>query len=41
MCCRYVYDLAIPVDADPTLFTPKPLDGEVESFEVRDSKLNK
>ncbi|KAF5392882.1 hypothetical protein D9757_000870 [Collybiopsis confluens] len=33
---EYVYALAIPPDADPALFTPKPLDGEVESFELLD-----
>ena len=32
---RYVYDLPIPAGADPTLFEPRPSDGEVESFEVR------
>jgi len=31
---RYVYDFPIPQGADPVLFTPKPLDGEVESFEL-------
>ncbi|KAF7986083.1 hypothetical protein HWV62_41489 [Athelia sp. TMB] len=31
---EYVYDLPVPPGADPTPFTPKPLDGEVESFEV-------
>lgn len=30
---EYVYDLRIPTGADPNLFKPKPLDGEVESFE--------
>ncbi|TFK31260.1 nudix hydrolase 20 [Crucibulum laeve] len=31
---EYVYDLVIPPGADPTPFEPKPLDGEVESFEL-------
>jgi hypothetical protein len=31
---RYVYDMVIPPGVDPTPFTPRPLDGEVESFEV-------
>ncbi|KAF9467226.1 nudix hydrolase 20 [Collybia nuda] len=31
---EYVYDLLIPSDVDPTPFRPKPLDGEVESFEL-------
>ncbi|KAK7049806.1 hypothetical protein VNI00_005236 [Paramarasmius palmivorus] len=31
---EYVYDLEIPLGADPTLFQPKPLDGEVECFEL-------
>jgi len=31
---EYVYDLPIPTDADAAPFTPKPLDGEVESFEL-------
>jgi hypothetical protein len=31
---RYVYDLRIPQGVNPTPFQPKPLDGEVESFEV-------
>jgi hypothetical protein len=30
-----VYDIAIPPDVDASIFEPKPLDGEVESFEVR------
>ncbi|KAL1675697.1 NUDIX hydrolase domain-like protein [Schizophyllum commune] len=30
---EYTYDLRIPTGADPNLFKPKPLDGEVESFE--------
>ncbi|KAL0945968.1 hypothetical protein HGRIS_012246 [Hohenbuehelia grisea] len=30
---EYVYDMSMPPDADLGLFTPKPLDGEVESFE--------
>ncbi|KAL1746354.1 NUDIX hydrolase domain-like protein [Schizophyllum fasciatum] len=30
---EYTYDLRIPTGADPELFKPKPLDGEVESFE--------
>ncbi|PPQ90852.1 hypothetical protein CVT25_007387 [Psilocybe cyanescens] len=30
---EYVYDILIPPGVDPTPFTPKPLDGEVESFE--------
>ncbi|KAJ4001999.1 nudix hydrolase 20 [Lentinula boryana] len=33
---EYVYDMPIPSDIDPTPFTPKPLDGEVESFEFLD-----
>jgi len=36
---EYVYDMVIPPDADPALFallTPKPLDGEVESFDFLD-----
>jgi len=31
---RYVYDLAIPAGVDPSPFEPKPLDGEVQSFEL-------
>ncbi|KAF9011786.1 nudix hydrolase 20 [Cyathus striatus] len=31
---EYVYDIIIPRDADPAAFQPKPLDGEVESFEL-------
>ena len=34
---RYVYDLAVPTDtpeAELEAFKPKPLDGEVEFFEV-------
>lgn len=31
---EYVYDIAIPSDADASNFEPRPLDGEVESFEV-------
>ncbi|KAG2020408.1 nudix hydrolase 20, variant 3 [Coprinopsis cinerea AmutBmut pab1-1] len=31
---EYVYDLVIPPNSDPALFQPKPLDGEVESFEL-------
>ncbi|RDB17096.1 hypothetical protein Hypma_001735 [Hypsizygus marmoreus] len=31
---EYVYDISIPSDVDPTPFVPKPLDGEVESFEL-------
>ena len=31
---RFVYDLSIPHDIDVTPFVPKPLDGEVEKFEV-------
>jgi len=31
---EYVYDLPVPVDADASGFQPKPLDGEVESFEL-------
>ena len=34
-----MYDLRIPPGADPELFTPRPLDGEVESFEVMYSKI--
>lgn len=30
---QYVYDLAVPPDI--TALTPEPLDGEVDSFEVR------
>ena len=29
-----MYDLKVPADVDPTPFQPKPLDGEVESFDV-------
>jgi 8-oxo-dGTP pyrophosphatase MutT (NUDIX family) len=32
---RYTYDMVIPPGADPTPFEPKPLDGEVERFDVR------
>jgi len=32
---RYVYDILIPPGVDLVPFTPRPLDGEVESFEVR------
>jgi hypothetical protein len=31
---RYVYDIRIPAGIDPEPFRPKPLDDEVESFEV-------
>ncbi|GJE93476.1 nudix hydrolase domain-containing protein [Phanerochaete sordida] len=31
---EYLYDLEVPADADPAAFQPKPLDGEVESFEL-------
>lgn len=31
---RYLYDMRIPSGVDPAIFEPKPLDGEVESFEV-------
>ncbi|KAI0942878.1 hypothetical protein AcW1_002649 [Taiwanofungus camphoratus] len=31
---QYVYDLCVPPGGDPALFHPKPLDGEVESFEL-------
>ncbi|KAF9224860.1 hypothetical protein BS17DRAFT_779167 [Gyrodon lividus] len=31
---EYVYDLRVPPDVDPTPFQPKPLDGEVESFDL-------
>lgn len=34
MTPRYVYDLHIPCGVDSAPFTPKPLDGEVESFDV-------
>ncbi|KAH9474577.1 hypothetical protein JR316_0013039 [Psilocybe cubensis] len=30
---EYVYDIQIPPNVDPAPFTPRPLDGEVESFE--------
>ncbi|KAF5350431.1 hypothetical protein D9756_008664 [Leucocoprinus leucothites] len=30
---EYVYGIAIPSDVDASIFEPKPLDGEVESFE--------
>ncbi|THV02176.1 nudix hydrolase 20 [Dendrothele bispora CBS 962.96] len=30
---EYVYDMPMPLNADPVPFTPKPLDGEVESFD--------
>ncbi|KAJ7732778.1 NUDIX hydrolase domain-like protein [Mycena maculata] len=33
---EYTYDMAIPAGADPTPFEPKPLDGEVESFDFMD-----
>ncbi|KAJ3874201.1 NUDIX hydrolase domain-like protein [Lentinula edodes] len=33
---EYVYDMPIPSDTDPIQFTPKPLDGEVECFELLD-----
>ncbi|KAJ7119714.1 NUDIX hydrolase domain-like protein [Mycena epipterygia] len=33
---EYVYDLVIPPGADPAPFEPKPLDGEVESFDFLD-----
>ena len=33
-----MYDLRIPPGGDPELFTPRPLDGEVESFEVMHSE---
>ncbi|KAF9531051.1 nudix hydrolase 20 [Crepidotus variabilis] len=37
---EYVYDIRIPHDIDAQLFTPRPMDGEVESFEqVPHSKL--
>ncbi|OCH94619.1 nudix hydrolase 20 [Obba rivulosa] len=31
---QYIYDMRIPPGADPEAFRPKPLDGEVESFEL-------
>ncbi|KAG6836281.1 hypothetical protein H0H93_009553 [Arthromyces matolae] len=31
---EYVYDISIPSDVDPKIFEPRPLDGEVESFEL-------
>jgi len=31
---EYIYDLVIPAGIEPTPFTPRPLDGEVESFEL-------
>ncbi|KAJ7056077.1 hypothetical protein C8F01DRAFT_993420 [Mycena amicta] len=31
---EYMYDLAIPANTDPALFEPRPLDGEVERFDV-------
>ncbi|EKM57105.1 uncharacterized protein PHACADRAFT_142270 [Phanerochaete carnosa HHB-10118-sp] len=31
---EYLYDLRVPSNADPAPFQPKPLDGEVESFEL-------
>lgn len=37
---RYVYDIVIPRGIDPTPFTPQPLDGEVESFEVCQKPLH-
>ncbi|KAJ7446558.1 NUDIX hydrolase domain-like protein [Mycena latifolia] len=33
---EYLYDLVIPADADPAAFEPKPLDGEVASFDFLD-----
>ncbi|CAK5269054.1 unnamed protein product [Mycena citricolor] len=30
---EYLFDIAIPADADSTTFQPKPLDGEVERFD--------
>ncbi|KAJ7292148.1 hypothetical protein C8J57DRAFT_1044748 [Mycena rebaudengoi] len=42
--CRYVYDLATPVNAYPALFQPKPLDGDVEDlmcFMQQDEVLSK
>lgn len=36
---RYIYDILIPSNVDPSPFTPRPLDGEVESFEVRSSMV--
>ncbi|KJA23895.1 hypothetical protein HYPSUDRAFT_162824 [Hypholoma sublateritium FD-334 SS-4] len=30
---EYIYDTVIPPNVDPSLFTPRPSDGEVESFE--------
>lgn len=35
---EYVYDIAIPSQVDASIFEPKPLDGEVESFEVEYSQ---
>ncbi|KAJ3520121.1 hypothetical protein NMY22_g12887 [Coprinellus aureogranulatus] len=31
---EYIYDIAVPTGVDRNLFKPKPLDGEVESFEL-------
>ncbi|KAG6901825.1 hypothetical protein C0995_007532 [Termitomyces sp. Mi166 len=31
---EYVYDIRIPPDVDSKIFEPRPLDGEVESFEL-------
>ncbi|KAJ6603252.1 NUDIX hydrolase domain-like protein [Mycena vulgaris] len=33
---EYIYDMVIPPGADPAAFEPKPLDGEVESFDLLD-----
>ncbi|KAJ7645804.1 NUDIX hydrolase domain-like protein [Mycena rosella] len=33
---EYTYDMVIPLGADPAAFEPKPLDGEVESFDFLD-----
>ncbi|KAJ7099863.1 nudix hydrolase 20 [Mycena crocata] len=35
---EYVYDMVIPPGADPAPFEPKPLDGEVESFDFFDKE---
>lgn len=31
---RYVYDLRVPIGADRETYKPKPLDGEIDSFEL-------
>ncbi|KAG6906591.1 hypothetical protein DXG01_012994 [Tephrocybe rancida] len=39
MTSRYVYDIQIPPEVDSKIFEPRPLDGEVELFELTNTKV--